>query len=706
MDTLRKYLLLLLFHFLAFNGFSQEEDALLDSLTIAYNNISTLGDDHFFEILNSIKSNPKNLRQKVNAYYFLGQYHNYKGIKDSAIYYGKKIIAITGNKDDNISLGRLARAYYLLGIANNNKGIYEKAKYWFFKGFEIAEKVKHDSKNGYLYYNFLHAIANLYVILEEYDKALKLFKQCTTANIDSKELIYGSYINMSNIYSNWEKYNISNDYLKKAKKLCKEDKNYKCLSICLLNIGGNLYVQENYDEALKYYNESVKFSSMYNYPSIKLSANIEIGSILKIQGRLIEASIIYSNALMDAKSLNLLNMQMYIYELLTEVEIENNNYKNAFGFQSARYNILDSLNNMKKNKEINELEVKFHTLQKEKEIEVLKITNKNRELKLKNQNEAIKSLLLKQKVDSINKKNQILSLQYASDKRKNELELVKRNKQLQQNDLKAEKRTKQFMIIAFLIILIPTIALLLVYYQKLLAQNQLSKKQEEINKEKINSLVKEQELKLVKASVEGQDKERSRIAQELHDSIGGNLAAIKLQFGNINDTGDFNVITNINKQLDNTYNQVRAISHNLMPKKFNQSSFVNVLNEYIKNIGDASNLQTNLSVFPNKQEVDKIDENILIEIYKIVQELITNTIKHAEATKISIQLTLINHELNILFEDNGVGFDTHKVSEGIGFTNIKTRLQKLNGVINIDSFHQRGSIINLEIPTTYIRDEV
>ncbi|UOB18510.1 tetratricopeptide repeat-containing sensor histidine kinase [Abyssalbus ytuae] len=697
MQTLYKYWIVVFFHFFLLHGYTQHEEEIIDSLNYTYNNISKIGEKRFLAIVDPLLSNPKiSVRLKLNAYYFKGQYHNFKGVIDSAIHYAKKIITLTDQKDDELSIGMMNRAYYLLGTANSNKGLNEKGKYWYLKGIEMAERFKEKESDSWLYYFNLHGLAKIYVVLGEFDKALKLFHECTKANL-TKELVYGSYINMSNIYSVKKEFNTANIYLAKAQKLCEEESNHKCVAICLLNIGENLHSQGNYDEALKYYDESVKISATYGFKDLKLYNSVQIGSIFKSREQWNDAYLIYTTALTDAIDLNLMEQQMYIYELLADMSLKKNDYKNAFTFQSERYKILDSLNNMQKNKEINELEVKFQTLQKEQEIEVLKITNKNRELQLKNKNEAISNLLLKQKYDSINKANQILSLQGASEKRRIELELLRKDRLLKQNELASEKNTKRLMLVAFLIILIPVIALLFVYYQKLLTQNQLNKKQEEINNEKIYSLVKEQELKLIKASVEGQDKERSRIAQELHDSIGGNLAAIKLQFSKIIHSSN-GTLTSINQQLDDTYNQVRTISHNLMPKKFNQNSFIAVLTEYLKNIGEASDIRTNLFVFPDNHTIDKIDEKILVEIYKIIQELITNTIKHARASKIDIQFNLIGNDVNILYEDNGSGFIPEKVNYGIGFLNIQNRIKKINGSINIDSILNRGTIINLEIP--------
>ncbi|MBQ0740179.1 histidine kinase dimerization/phosphoacceptor domain-containing protein, partial [Aquimarina celericrescens] len=115
---------------------------------------------------------------------------------------------------------------------------------------------------------------------------------------------------------------------------------------------------------------------------------------------------------------------------------------------------------------------------------------------------------------------------------------------------------------------------------------------------------KDQELKLIRASIEGQGKERKRIAQELHDSIGGNLAAIKLQLNNTVINGDKKNIKNIktiNNQLDDTYEQVRNLSHTLVPKKFSKNNFCDVLEEYFNNIGGATDLQTTFVVYPRTE---------------------------------------------------------------------------------------------------------
>jgi len=262
-------------------------------------------------------------------------------------------------------------------------------------------------------------------------------------------------------------------------------------------------------------------------------------------------------------------------------------------------------------------------------------------------------------------------------------------------ELERQKTIKNAFLIGFLIILIPILGLLYVYYQKIQAQSELSKKQEEINEQKVTALKQEQELNLIKAAIEGQDEERKRIAQELHDSIGGNLAGIKLQMASLD--GDSKKFNAISGQLDETYQLVRDISHTLIPKKFKQNDFTELISDYAKSISGAGELAVDFHPHPI-QKINAIDEKIQMELFKIIQELMTNTLKHAGARKVDIHLSLIDKELSLLFEDNGSGFNISEISDGIGFENIKNRVGELVGRFHIDSASDRGTIISIEIP--------
>ena len=645
MEKVHKYFIVLIISTVHFFSFSQESQKILDSLSHSYNHIETLGEAHFFSILNPLLKNPKNRRENLNALYFQGQYYTLRGMSDSAIYAGNKIIKIASSKSDALTDGMLIRAYHTLGIANIKKGLYDQSKYWHQKGIELSEKID----DQWFLIMHTYGLARSYNKLKNNEKALELFQQTIESDINA-EIVYGSHISIGNIYGEQFKYKLSNEHYEKAVEMCEEAGNNICIVTTLINLGQNHYKEKNYNSALEYYNNASDIISQHKFTHLNPDASILAGAVYMDLKQYDNASIIFSTGLYYAIEYNYMDRQVEFYDRLKDIAIIKKDFKTALNHERNRYDIMNSIHEQQKEKEINELEVKFSTLQKEKEIELL-----------------TKDQLLK---DS---------------------ELIR------------EKSFKKIMLIAFFIILIPIIALLFVYYQKLITQSQLAKKQKEVNEQKITALIKGQELELIKASVEGQDNERKRIAQELHDSIGGNLAAIKLQFGSIPNSKE--VYKTISKQIDDTYNQVRIISHDLLPKKFSQNPFLSVITEYMENIGNASDLKITCNGFP-KDKINAIDKYVQIETFKILQELITNTIKHAKASIVEIQLNLVNDSINILFEDNGVGFNSNIKSGGIGISNIKSRLKNIDGTINIDSRIKRGTIINIEIPTNVLSDEI
>jgi len=207
---------------------------------------------------------------------------------------------------------------------------------------------------------------------------------------------------------------------------------------------------------------------------------------------------------------------------------------------------------------------------------------------------------------------------------------------------------------------------------------------------------------VVRASIQGQHIERKRIAQELHDRIGGNLSAIKLMISSSLDRSK--IYKKVTQQIDDTYELVRDLSHNMTPKKFIEYPFTNLLKEYVDNIKSSNQQIISFDPYP-EDKLNTIEEKLQIEIYAIFQELFTNTLKHAKAKKIDIQLHIIENTIKLLFEDNGIGFNQEKKNLGIGMQNIKNRLETINGVLYIDSVIGRGTVFDIDIPIRYKNED-
>ena len=222
-------------------------------------------------------------------------------------------------------------------------------------------------------------------------------------------------------------------------------------------------------------------------------------------------------------------------------------------------------------------------------------------------------------------------------------------------------------------------------------------KNEEITEQKISDLLKRHQLDSIKDRMSGEEKERHRLARELHDSIGGSIAGIKLYLENMLERTDTPELRAILRDIEKTYHEVRNISHDLVPPEFEYSSIMEVVSSYISQVKTRSNINVSLDIFP-QTGWNSIEDRIQVEIYRIIQELMTNALKHSKASDIDIQLVLHQKLINISIEDNGVGINKTKIKKGIGLNNIEDRINRLNGKFMIDSENKKGTIINIEIP--------
>jgi signal transduction histidine kinase len=602
---------------------------------------------------------------KASAVLLQAYYYNKRSVIDSSIYYAEQALKFN-NKISNDSLKQrlYSLGYNLMAVNYKKKGLYDVSKKWHLKGMEASQKYKESN----LYYTHLHGLAGVYNSLGDNVNALKSYKECLLYKKD-EEISLGSYINIGDIYASLKDYEKANTYYELGKQLSEKTENQYAQAVIMLSIGTNYQLQNKLEEAIKFYKEAVILADRNELNQIGLVARANIGAYYTDQKNYKEAKAILSSALQKAIHYGYFNNQIAFYDGLKDIALLEDDYKTAFKYLDRSTKLRDSIGKIQQITEINELEVKYKTLE---------------------------NMHLQEEISKKITENTILFFQNSSQKKLSEISLLKKDKQLKELEIKQEKETKLFTIFGFLIVLIPVVGLLLQYYKRLKTQRLLNIQQAEISTQNINNILKEQELKLIKAAISGQDKERQRISKELHDSIGGNLAAIKLQLNHLVISSSPKIV-NVTTLLDETYQQVRNLSHNLIPKKFKHHKFCEVLESYLNNIGEASDIQTMFTVFP-KKDIDDLNEEIQIETFKIIQELLTNTIKHAKATRIDLQLNLIDNTLNIMFEDNGIGFNPDNLKPGIGFINLETRIEELHGSFVIDSKLKRGTIVNIEIP--------
>jgi signal transduction histidine kinase len=199
--------------------------------------------------------------------------------------------------------------------------------------------------------------------------------------------------------------------------------------------------------------------------------------------------------------------------------------------------------------------------------------------------------------------------------------------------------------------------------------------------------------------VAAQEEERKRIAQDIHDDVGSTLGTLLLHISNVPENQDKNSLTEAHYQKSihigrKAMNDLRSISHDLLPKDFTELGIFYVLKSRVEELNIVSNIRFTLITEGNDKSMNNL---FSITVYRIINELINNILKHSQASLATIQLLITKTDIMIMVEDNGIGGTTTN-TRGIGMKNIYSRTDFLNGKINIDDSTAGTSII-IEIPT-------
>lgn len=198
-----------------------------------------------------------------------------------------------------------------------------------------------------------------------------------------------------------------------------------------------------------------------------------------------------------------------------------------------------------------------------------------------------------------------------------------------------------------------------------------------------------QQKELLKAYVEGTEKERERIARELHDDIGSRLGSLKRFI----DSKERNV--ELENQIDIICRDVRTMSHQLAPPSMQVSG----LRQLVQQLTEETSKQTGINIEAQYYDLpDTMHGETVHHLFRIVQEGLNNIVKHAQASEVDLQFFVHENELVLTIEDNGRGFDTSKNASGIGLQNMKVRTESLNGHLDISSQPGNGTHIMIRIP--------
>ncbi len=254
-----------------------------------------------------------------------------------------------------------------------------------------------------------------------------------------------------------------------------------------------------------------------------------------------------------------------------------------------------------------------------------------------------------------------------------------------------------------IILLLVVLVLIILGYQNLRKKKKIAEQEKLIEIQKFENILKQQELHEIDILLEGQEKERIKIANDLHDNLGSLLATLKLNFQNLKlrkgerkDEED-QLYDTTDALLEEAYQKVRGIAHTKNAGVIGNEGLVPAIQNIAKKITIPNKLIVHVIPFGLDE---RLENAIEVSIFRMVQEILTNAIKHAEASEINIHLTQHQQSLNIIVEDNGKGFNPKKVDkkEGMGLTNIEKKVEQMGGTFTIDSFEGKGTSIIIDIP--------
>jgi len=334
--------------------------------------------------------------------------------------------------------------------------------------------------------------------------------------------------------------------------------------------------------------------------------------------------------------------ELYALKELAKYENRDQNYKKAMAYTSAYFVLNDSINADEKEKEAARLEKLYQKEKKDREI-----------LELQNLNS--------------------------------------------QTDLDLERKKSQNYLLYFLLG-----TLLFISLAGYLTYNNRQKKallKEQAQAQEIQQLKVAQERKLFGVMMEGVEQERKRLAADLHDGLGGRLSGISIKLSRLSENKEARPLLpqldDVLENLDDSLQELRGVARNLMPETLLKYGLKAAVEDYCSTLGDK---ETKITLqFYNTEKLT--DKNELLTLYRIIQELINNAIKHANATEILVQCIVDNDKIDITIEDDGKGFDTNENDKniGLGLTSLKNRVDYLNGVMDIRSVINEGTSINIQI---------
>jgi two-component system, NarL family, sensor kinase len=577
----------------------------------------------------------------AKCYLFNGNFSRSSGNKTMAHAYFDSLIAISMDAKDSTLLELRAQAYRWKGMIYYMEEDYYEALPDFFEALKY-----YDYDIGYVTVYMYTNIANIYAKLNNLDQAIYYATKNVAISEKGFPPIYKiqAYLGLVDIYLIKKELKPATAYLDKVKPYM-PDSNETTMNFSYYeNRGRVFFLEEKYDSSYSYYKEAYRYATISNHEDYVNTALYYLSSNALKLGKNADAKKYGEQNLAIAQRLNTKEGRVGALLNLSDYYNKAGNPGKAFELLQKATDLKDSLLSETNIKQANTLAAVYETSKKQNEI-----------IRLQN-------------------------------------EKTKQGEEVEQKSMLNK-------------IYISTIMGLLFFgylaYRTIKSEKKIAGQQQEIQNQKINELEKDKQLLRIDAMLKGQEEERSRIAKDLHDGLGGMLSGIKFSFVNMK---DHLVLSNDNAEsfdrsidmLDNTISELRKVAHNLMPETLLRFGLEESLKDFCHSIETSTGIKV---IYQQLGEERKLSTRAEIALYRIVQELVNNALKHADAKQIIVQLTKNHVKTTVTVEDDGKGFDTNILDskKGAGFNNIKYRVNYFKGALDINSQPGNGTSVNIEL---------
>ncbi len=490
--------------------------------------------------------------------------------------------------------------------------------------------------------NALYTIKNYTEAIRLYNESLPLFEK-----LNSHKHIGLTLNNIAAAYKDLKKFQQANKLIKRAITIRLKQNDIGGLGSSYDNLAQVFQESNSIDSAIYYYEKSLKYRQMAKDWSGISSVYNNLAVLMLLRGDLTNAELLAKKSLSMGEKNGSIQNQKNAYKVLAEIYSQTKQFQWGYRALQKYIQFSDSIYNTEKTNTVANLNIRYQTEIKQSKIIKQKILIDNQQLKLKYSKYSVLIVV----IGSIFLIGLILFLWWIRQKRiENEL--------------------------------------------------QLFKSREELAVQKYSNLFHQSQMQAIREKISGQEEERTRIARELHDGIGGTLAAVKMRLEKVNHQPNPEDMASLVSMVASSWEEVRTISHNLMPPQFEEVSVDRVLQNHVRELNKSNKTDFTIQFLP-KNGWEKIPAELQVELYRVVQELCTNIIKYSNATTVEIQLSQLEGSINLTMEDNGAPFIYS--SKGIGYRNLQERIKLLNGSFEKNTGDNQGNTYLVQIPFAQIK---